>query len=552
MNIFYCLRAVAFVAGSLWLAPVQADCGAAAPTPHCGSTPSLQFDAEGRLWAVFVSGEQVWLSSSRDLGEHWETAVAVNDSSEPIYADGENRPVLALDNTGGIFVAWTRRNAEAYSGDIRFARSLDGGASFGPVRTVNDDGLLTSHRFVSLTRTPSGVLYLAWLDKRDLVAAQAEGRDYVGAALYYTLSQDAGASFIVNRKVADNSCECCRIALAPDGKDTAAVFWRQVFDDGRVRDHAIAQLALDAAHNFARATQDDWQLDGCPHHGPALSVAEDGVHLAWFTNGTQQQGVVYGYRAAGAAQTTQVRVLDARPAGGHPVVHASGDQVQVLWTSYDGEAMRLLRAVSTDAGRRWQDAQVVLSTQGASDHPFILQLDEKVWAGWQTADEGLRLLPLQASVSSTQVEAGPKPFMAQSLKAIEAAHAGEAFLLVLWSVTCAPCFAELALLSQALAADPQLPIVLVATDPPAMRDEVEAVLADYNLLPYAGWQFAEAMAEKLRFHIDPDWYGELPRSYVYDAAHQRQGHSGALSAEQLQHWLQTRELLQLDGRPLHH
>src|SRR5690606_18241478 len=224
----------------------------------------------------------------------------------------------------------------------------------------------------------------------------------------------------------------------------------------------------------------------------------------------------------------------------------------VLWTSYDGDAMRLLRAVSTDAGRSWQDAQELLRTQGASDHPFIAQHGENVWAGWQTADEGLRLLPLQPGASSSQGDAGPKPFMAQSLKAIEAEHEGEAFLLVLWSVTCAPCFAELAMLSEALAVDPQLPIVLVATDPPAMRDEVEAVLADYDLLPYAGWQFAEAMPEKLRFHIDPDWYGELPRSYVYDAAHRRRGHSGALSAEQLQHWLQTRELLQAGDRPLHH
>ncbi len=280
---------------------------------------------------------------------------------------------------------------------MALARSLDGGASFEPVRTINDDGLLTSHRFVNITRTPSGALYLAWLDKRDQVAALARGGAYTGAALYYTLSQDAGATFARNRKVADHSCECCRLALAPDAADTVAVFWRHVFEDGRVRDHALARLGPDGASSAARATEDDWQLDGCPHHGPALAVADDGLHLAWFTNGTQQQGVVYGHRAAGAAATTHVQVLDARPAGGHPAVHVAGDSVTVLWTSYDGEAMRLLQARSVDGGRHWQSAHELLRSSGSSDHPLIVQHGTAAWVGWQTSEEGLRLLPLQQS-----------------------------------------------------------------------------------------------------------------------------------------------------------
>ena len=43
--------------------------------------------------------------------------------------------------------------------------------------------------------------------------------------------------------------------------------------------------------------------------------------------------------------------------------------------------------------------------------------------------------------------------------------------------------------------------------------------------------------EKLRYVIDQDWYGELPRSYYYDADHQRSSHSGTLSQQQLSAWL---------------
>jgi len=131
-------------------------------------------------------------------------------------------------------------------------------------------------------------------------------------------------------------------------------------------------------------------------------------------------------------------------------------------------------------------------------------------------------------------------FTEHSLQQIERQRNGEDFLLVLWSVHCAPCFAELALLAEALRTDPALPIELVSTDAPDMRADVEATLERYGLSAHASWQFAENMPDKLRFHIDPGWYGELPRSYFYDAAQLRSGHSGALTREQLQDWLGAR------------
>lgn len=147
----------------------------------------------------------------------------------------------------------------------------------------------------------------------------------------------------------------------------------------------------------------------------------------------------------------------------------------------------------------------------------------------------LAALVLVASSSLLRAEPLLQPFKADSLPLIEARYQGEPFLLVLWSVTCAPCIAELALVAEALRADPQLPVVLVSADPPALQAETEAVLADHGLLQHAGWQFAD-MPEKLRFHIDPDWFGELPRSYFHDGAGQRVAHSGALTREQLAQW----------------
>ena len=65
------------------------------------------------------------------------------------------------------YVSWTKRSPERFSGDIRFSRSIDQGKSFSPAQTINDDGLVTSHRFDALLTDHRGDVYLAWLDKRD-------------------------------------------------------------------------------------------------------------------------------------------------------------------------------------------------------------------------------------------------------------------------------------------------------------------------------------------------------------------------------------------------
>jgi hypothetical protein len=377
--------------------PALADCEASPRSPTCGATPSAIFDTSGQLWVVYVDGDYVWLSRSQDFGLTYDTAVQVNTAPEAIYADGENRPVIALGDNQEVFVSWTRQNSELYSGDIRFARSLDGGAHFAPVVTVNDDGLLTSHRFVTMQRTPAGQLYLAWLDKRDQVGAAAAGKDYTGAALYYTVSTDNGSSFAANRKVADNSCECCRIAMTTAGAEQVKVLWRHVFEGGTVRDHAIATLAPEAASPAVRASNDHWAIDGCPHHGPALAAGTGGYHLSWFTNGDNNQGVMYGFHDDVTGETTRVHTIDPRPSGGHPTISVQGDTVTVVWKSFDGTQMNLQLVQSIDGGRHWQQPRVLATTAGNSDHPQALQLNQQTFIAWHTADEGYRLLRLAAA-----------------------------------------------------------------------------------------------------------------------------------------------------------
>ncbi len=127
-----------------------------------------------------------------------------------------------------------------------------------------------------------------------------------------------------------------------------------------------------------------------------------------------------------------------------------------------------------------------------------------------------------------------RPFTSDTLAAIRQELQGRGFILSLWSVTCAPCREDLAILSGLRERHPDLPIILVSTDAIGVRDDALWVLEQHGLQDLPSWMFADDFAEPLRFSIDPQWFGELPRSYFYAPDHSVTAHSGVLKPEFLE------------------
>ncbi|MDN5870660.1 MAG: TlpA family protein disulfide reductase [Nitrococcus sp.] len=131
---------------------------------------------------------------------------------------------------------------------------------------------------------------------------------------------------------------------------------------------------------------------------------------------------------------------------------------------------------------------------------------------------------------------GPIPFESGSLQKILDARAGEPFVLVLWSLRCVPCREEMELLSKLRRQHPALDVVFVSTDGMERAEDVTAALEQHGLAEAKSWIFAGPV-QRLRYEIDPSWYGVLPRSYFYDANHERVAVSGGLEKTQILAWL---------------
>ena len=368
------------------------------PTLKCGLAPSATFDNSGRLWVAWAFAGHVYVNHSDDMGKIFSPPVVVNRIPEAISARGENRPKIAVDGDGRIFISWTMPLQKKYTGHVRFSRSLDGGEHFSDPITVNDNLEVTGHRFEAMSINEQGDIYLAWLDKRDRLKAKREGKEYSGAALYYALSDDHGASFHPNVKILDNTCECCRVVMDMDVDQLPVVMWRNIYGKN-TRDHALVKFVeKNKAGKPVRSSYDYWKIDACPHHGPAISIPDDGVyHMVWFDNADRRHGLFYAQtRDQAQSFSKPVNFGKYEATASHPHVLSLGQKVYVVWHEFDGKQGTIHLMRSFNSGKSWDKSEVIAKTAGESDYPFLLANGGSVYLYWQTQNEGFRLLPVDS------------------------------------------------------------------------------------------------------------------------------------------------------------
>lgn len=140
------------------------------------------------------------------------------------------------------------------------------------------------------------------------------------------------------------------------------------------------------------------------------------------------------------------------------------------------------------------------------------------------------------SMAPASASADPRPFLRGSWQTLLQAHAGRPLVVHFWSLTCAPCLAELPQWRET-AKNAGMDVVLVTTDPPEDTPKVERTLKRAGLDKVESWGFADSFVEKLRFEIDREWRGELPLTILVSASGKRESRTGTLSRQDIEAWL---------------
>jgi hypothetical protein len=368
----------------------SADVGLAVD-PHSGDLVLSWIEGDGQVWSLYAA-------RSSDLGQAWSVPVRVAGGAEhpdEVHPHGESSPRLVVGPRNHLALVWPNsikvEGRKWPAAMLRFSRSLDGGRSWSPPVTLNDDttGALVSHQFHGAAFVGDSGLAVAWLDERAAAQPLAAGADghaehaaEPDAHIYTASSSNFGRSWGPNRMAWNAACPCCRVSLArrPDGQAVAA--WRQHFP-GNVRDVVTATVS-DSVAEPQRVHPDDWAYAGCPHSGPGLATAADGAtHVIWYNGKQGSTGVYYAKQVKGHGTGAAVPLETGKGFGvAHPAVAAvpAGGALAAYDVSADGKRRIHLVQLTPDGGIQ---GRRVLPGSEEGKYPQLVVLNDSVGVvGW--------------------------------------------------------------------------------------------------------------------------------------------------------------------------
>ncbi len=129
------------------------------------------------------------------------------------------------------------------------------------------------------------------------------------------------------------------------------------------------------------------------------------------------------------------------------------------------------------------------------------------------------------------------PFEINTRNVIEKKYLNQPLIISFWSIDCPYCIDDLKKLGKALSKNKNVKLITVCVDGKESAKKAERILNLAHLPEHERYQYAEVDEDKLRYSIDPTWYGELPRTYFYDTAHQVTPLGGKISNSFLDAWL---------------
>lgn len=130
-----------------------------------------------------------------------------------------------------------------------------------------------------------------------------------------------------------------------------------------------------------------------------------------------------------------------------------------------------------------------------------------------------------------------KPFVRGSYQQIVSARAGKPFIVSFWSLSCTYCATELSMLGKLLEKHRGIDLVLVSTDTPLDEAAIKATLDKSALGKAESWVYADSHADRLRYEVDREWHGELPRTYFFAAGEDARAASGKLDEAEVERWI---------------
>ncbi len=235
--------------------------------------------------------------------------------SSTVKAHGENPPKVVVAPDGSILAAWGVANPgprNPYSGLVYYSVSLDNGQNWTNPARISLDPESIDQRYFDLEILPDGTIGAVWLDNRS-------GTELEGSGLYF--ARLGGDHFFEGEQRIDSTtCQCCRTDLFADNNGDLHIAYRKILN-GSVRD-MVHVVSTDNGNQFSsprRISIDNWEINGCPHTGPAIAQNDDGLSFVWYTMGGGN-GIFHASSADNGKTFLPKAYVSDNPSAKHPQI----------------------------------------------------------------------------------------------------------------------------------------------------------------------------------------------------------------------------------------
>jgi hypothetical protein len=370
------------------------------PAGADSSAPQLTTDGDRTIVSWMErAGPRASLKFAERTPAGWSAPRTVVSGTDLVVNAADVPSVRALE--GGTLVAhWMQSNSpdpEAY--DLRLAWSKDGGATWSPAVSPHRDGTKTQHGFASLFPAPGAGLGLVWLDGRatDPDAPNATGNMSLRATTFSGEGKQLRDTALDTRV-----CECCPTSVAVTSEGPIVAYRNRSAKE--VRDIYVSRLAAGRWTTPVAVHNDNWEMDGCPVNGPAISARTREVVVAWFT-APKDEGHAFAAFSKDGGRTfgSPVRIDDMSSTGHVDVELLTDGSAAASWIEFADERSQFKVRRIEPGGNRSPAATVSGAAQGrVAGTPRLTKGGNELLLAWtETANGASRVQTARVALAAT-------------------------------------------------------------------------------------------------------------------------------------------------------
>jgi hypothetical protein len=357
--------------------------GIASPASAHSSEPKFTVQ-DNRIFLSWLEGdeEHATLRFSERTATGWTPAQNIHSSGE-MYVNAADVPSVGLLANGTLAAQWTEKlGDDPEASTVRVSFSTNQGRTWSAPVSPHHDGTVSEHGFVSLFQAPGAGagLGLVWLDGRATVGKE-NGDMALRASTYDTAGKQLRET-VVDARV----CECCSTSSATTSEGVIVAYRDR--SPREIRDIYVTTFNGTAWSMPVRVHADNWEIDGCPINGPAISARGREVAVAWFTakNDMGQAYVAFSHDA-GHTFGQAVRIDDTKSLGHVGVQLLPDNSAAVSWVELAGSGAEVRARKVTAAGARSPAVNVAGKGDPDTRSPRMGGNDKELLFAWTESDD---------------------------------------------------------------------------------------------------------------------------------------------------------------------